>query len=93
LFPLTFEFHEHDAVAELRMAGDDDSSDDNGAGIEPEGGLNADCEWELHLHLDVAAAATEIGGYEAHGDVAAILAEFDLDLDGIARMAAAIGFG
>ena len=93
MFSLTFKFHEHDAVAELGMAGDDDTLNDDGAGVEPERGLNPGCEWELHERLDVAAAATEVGGYEAHGDVDAFLAEFDLDLECVARMAAVIGFG
>jgi hypothetical protein len=44
LFCLTFEFDEHDAVAELGMAGDDDCLDDDGAGVEPEGGSNADAD-------------------------------------------------
>jgi hypothetical protein len=91
LFCLAFEFHEHDAVAELGMAGNDDSPDDDGAGVEPESGLNAGCEWELYEHLDVATAATEVGGYQPQGDVAAFLTEFDLDLDGVARIAAAVG--
>jgi hypothetical protein len=93
LFSLTFEFHEHDAVAELGMPSDDDSANDNGITVEPKGGLNADCKWELQEHLDVAAAATEVGGYEAHGNVAALLAEFDLDLEGVARMKAPVRFG
>ena len=44
LFSLTFEFHEHDAVAELGMAGDDESSDVNGVAVEPEGASNADAD-------------------------------------------------
>lgn len=93
LFSLTFEFHEHDAVAELGMPSDDDSANDNGITVEPKGGLDADRKWELQEHLDVAAAATEVGGYEAHGNVAALLSEFDLDLEGVARMKAPVGFG
>jgi len=92
LFSLTFEIQEHDAVAELGMAGDDASLDDDGVTAEPEGDLHAGAEWKGHHQLDVAAAATEIGGFEAHGDVAAFLADFDLDLDGVARMLAAIRF-
>ena len=44
LFSLTFEFHEHDAVAELGMAGDDESSDDHGVAVEPEDGLKANAD-------------------------------------------------
>jgi hypothetical protein len=44
LFSLTFELHEHDAVAELGMAGDDESSDDDGAAVEPEGNPKADAD-------------------------------------------------
>ena len=93
LISFTFEIHEHDAVAELGMAGDDASLDDDGVAAEPEGDLQACAEWEGHDQLDVAAAATEVGGLEAHGEVAAFLADFDLDLDGVARMLAEIWFG
>jgi hypothetical protein len=93
LFSLTFEFHEHDAVAEFGMAGDDESSEDDGVAVEPEGGLNADADWELRAQMNVTTAATEVGGYEAHGDVAAFSLDFDLDLDGVARMKATIFFG
>src|SRR5208337_1074093 len=75
------------------MAGDDESLDDDGTVVEPEGGSNAGAEWELHEHLDVTAATTEVGGYEAQWDVATFLVDFDLDLDGTARMEAAIGCG
>ena len=44
MFCLTFEFDEHDAVAELGMAGDDDCLDDDGAAVEPEGGSKADAD-------------------------------------------------
>jgi hypothetical protein len=43
--------------------------------------------------LDVAAAKTEVGGLEAHRGIAACLADFDDDLNGVASMEAAIGFG
>ena len=89
---MTFEFHEHDAVAELGMAGDDDSTDDDRAVVDPEGSPNAYTEWELDQHFDVAAAATEVGGHETQGNVAAFLVDFDLDLYRVARMQAAIGF-
>jgi hypothetical protein len=93
LFCLTFEFLEHHAVAILGMTGYDPSLYDDGVGVEPEGGLDADADREGHYHLDVAAAATEIGGGEADGDVTAFRAKFDLDLDGVAAMKAAITFG
>ena len=93
MFSLTFEFHEHNAVTELGMAGDDDSADDDGAAVEPESGPHVDAECELDHHLDVAAATTEVGGYEANGDIAAFLVDFDLDLDRIARMPAPVGHG
>ena len=44
LFPLTFEFHEHDAVAELGMACDHAPADDDGATVEPKYDANADAE-------------------------------------------------
>ena len=93
MFCLTIEFGEHDAVAEIGMAGDNASSNDDGGGREPEGGLNAGADWEGHHQLDVAAAATEVGGLETHGDSAAFLADFDLDVDGEAAMVAAIVCG
>ena len=93
LFCLTFEFLEYHPVAILRMTGYDASLYDDGVGVEPEGGLDANADREGHYQLDVAAAATEVGGGEAHGDVVALLVEFDLDLDGIAGMKAAIAFG
>jgi len=93
LLGVAFEFQEHDAVAELGVAGDDESSNDDGEAVEPEGGSNVDAEWELGYELDVTAAATEVGGYAAQGDAGGLLMDFDLDLDGVARMEAALGFG
>jgi hypothetical protein len=91
-FCLTFVIHEHHSVTELRVAGDDASADDDGLAIEPEFGFNAATDGERHHQLDVTAAAAEVGGFEAQGDVAAFLMEFDLDLDGAAGIAAAIVF-
>jgi hypothetical protein len=54
--------------------------------------LHARAEWQGHDQLDVATAATEVNGFETHGNVAAFLVDFDLDLDGVARMEAAIAF-
>jgi len=93
LFSLTFEFHKHDAIAELGMAGDDESSDDNGVAVEPDGGMKADADGERNQQLDVTAAAADVGGFEAHRDVAAFLVDFDLDLKGVARVKAAVMFG
>ena len=93
LFCRAFEFHEHDAVAELGMVSDDASSDDDGVAVEPEDGLNENADWEGCWHLDVAAAATDVGGLESQGVGAALLVEFDLDLEGVARTEAAIAFG
>jgi hypothetical protein len=75
------------------MAGDDPSLDNDRVAVEPEGGLNLGSDGERHHQLDVTTGATEVGGGQAHGDVIAFLAEFDLDLDGVARMEAAIAFG
>jgi hypothetical protein len=93
LISFTFEIQEHDAVAELGMAGYDSPLDGDWVASEPEGELHAGAEWEGRYQLDVAAAATEVGGFQAHGVVAAFLADFDLDLYGVAGMAAAIWFG
>jgi hypothetical protein len=93
LFCLTFEFLEHHAVAILGMTGYDKSLYDDGVVVKPECGLNVSAHRERHYQLDVAAAATEVGGGEADGDVAALLAEFDLDLDSVAAMKPAITLG
>lgn len=93
LFCLTFEFLEHHAVAILGMTGCDASLYDDGVAVEPECSLNMSADGEGHHQFDVAAAAAEVGGGEAEGDIAAFLAEFDLDLDGVASMKAAIAFG
>jgi hypothetical protein len=61
--------------------------------VEPERGLKVSADGEGHHQLDVAAGATEVGGGEAHGDVVAFQAEFNLDLDGVTGMKAAIAFG
>jgi len=93
LFRVTFEFLEYDAVAILGMTGYDASLYDDGMAVEPECGLNVSADGEGHHQLDIAACETEVGGGEAHGDVIAFLTEFDLDLDGVAGMKAAIAFG
>jgi len=92
LFPFTFKFQEHDAVAELRMAGDHASVDHKGVTVEPKRDPNAGADRERHEQLDVATAATEVCGFQAHRNVGAFLAEFDLDLEGVTRMEAAIVF-
>jgi hypothetical protein len=93
LFRVPFEFLEYDAVAILGMTGYDASLYDDGMAVEPECGLNVSADGEGHHQFDIAAGATEVGGGEAHGDVIAFLAEFDLDLDGVAGMKAAIALG
>ena len=93
LFRLTFKFLEHHAVAILGMTGYDKALYDDGVVVEPECGLNGSADRERHYQLDVAAAATEVGGGEANGDVAAVRSEFDLDLDRVAAMKAAITLG
>ena len=75
------------------MTGCDASLYDDGVAVGPECGLNVSADGEGYHQLDVAPAATEVGGGKANGDVAAFLAEFDLDLDGVAAMKAAIAFG
>jgi len=93
VFCLTFEFLEHHAVAILCMTGYNKALYDDGVVFEPECGLNVSADRERHYQLDVAAAATEVGGCKADGDVVAFLAEFDLDLDGVAAMKTAITLG
>jgi len=93
LFVIGFEFEEHDAVAELGVASDDASADVDGAIVEPESDVDVGADGHGHHQLNVAAAAAEVGGLHAKRDVAAIFAEFDLDLGGIALVMAALGMG
>jgi hypothetical protein len=90
LISIAFEIEEHDAVAELGVASDYASADDDGAIVEPESGMNTGGEWESHHQLNVAAAPTEVGGLEVHGDVVAFEVDFDLHIYGVARKVAAI---
>ena len=55
-FSFTFKIHKHDAVAEFGMAGDDETLDDDGIAVEPEGGMKADTDWEWLGQPDIAAA-------------------------------------
>jgi len=93
LLVVALEFEEHDAVAELRVAGDDASADVESTIVEPESDIDVGSDGHGHHQLDVATAAAKVGGLHAEGSVAAILAEFDLDLGGIARVLAAVGMG
>jgi len=74
------------------MEGDDASEDDYGLAIKPEFDSKTGGDGEGHHRLDVTAAAAEVGGFKAEGDVAAFLMEFGLDVNGLARIAAAIAF-
>jgi hypothetical protein len=74
------------------MEGDDTSEEDDGLAIEPEFDSNAGGDGQWHHQLDVTAAAAEIGGFEAQRDVAACQMDFGLDVNGLARIAAAIVF-
>jgi hypothetical protein len=90
--PIVFEFKELDAVAELGVAGDDASPHAHGAIAEPErgGDISADGKW--HHQFEVAAAPAKVGGVHTDGNVGAILAKFDLNLNGVAWIAAAVGW-
>src|SRR5271166_2390229 len=88
---LTFKIHEHDAVAEFGVAGDDEASECDGAAVQPKGRVEADTHGERYRQADVTASATEVRGFAAQGEFAVILQDFDGDLDGVARMSAAIG--
>ena len=74
------------------MTGGDEASYDDGIAVELEGGVKADANRERDCHPDITAAATEVGGFAVHGDVAVFLEDLDWDLDGVASMAPAIGF-
>ena len=87
---LTFEIHECYAVAKLGMTGDDESPDEKGSPVEPEGSPQADADGERNHQLDVTAAAAEVGGFEAQGDIAAVWADLDGNVDRIARMLTAL---
>ena len=90
---MTLEFHEHDAVSELKMTGDNSALDCNRRFVEPESDMKGSADGKGHHQLDVTTSATEIGGSESHGDIVTFLVKFDLDLDGVTRMTAAIGRG
>jgi hypothetical protein len=89
----TFKINKHDAVSELGMAGDYEAVNDGGIAIEPEREANtrADSEWDEQL--DVTTSATEVGGFEARGDVAVFLMDLDLDLSAATGILAAIRNG
>jgi len=91
LFVVALEFEEHDAVAELGVAGDDASADVGWVAIEPESAIDVGADGHRDRQLDVAAAATEVGGFGAQRNVVALLAKLDLDLGGVARVMAALG--
>ena len=91
LFAFGLEFEEHNAVAELRVTGHDASANADRGLVEPKSSLDVGAEDEGHHQLDVTAAATQIGGLEAEGNVAAFLAKFDGNLHGVAPVNAAIG--
>ena len=88
-FVSLFKLYEHDAVAELRMAGDDASADEDGDVIQPERGVQAETDGKRHHQLDVATAAAEVGGFEAHGSVGVFGVKFDLDMDAVTGRVAA----
>jgi len=91
LFAFAFEFEEHNAIAELGVTGDDASANADRGLVEPKGRLDVGAEDQGHHQLEVTAAATQIGGLEAEGNVAAFLAKFDRNLHGVAPVNAAIG--
>jgi len=93
MFCLTFEMDKLNAVAELGMTGDHTPVDDYGIAVEPESGSDTDADCQGHDQLDVTAAAAEVGGLKAHGDLVALLVDFDLDLERVTGMEATIGFG
>jgi len=90
---LAFKIHKHDAVAILRMARDYQAVNDSGIALEPECEVDATADGKWDEELDVTASAAEVGGFEAHGNVAAFLVNFDLDVCGETWMPAALGFG
>ena len=91
LFPIVSKVEEHDAVAELGVASDDASPDADRATVEPEGGMDIGGQGKSRHEGHVAAASTEIGGFEAQGKGAAFEAKINLHLHAIARMHAAVG--
>jgi hypothetical protein len=56
---------------------------------QPKSSLHADTEWQRREQFDVAAAATEVGGFQLYRNIAAFRVEFDRHPDGVTRMAAA----
>lgn len=73
------------------MAGYYQASGQDGTIIEPQGGVKADAYWKGRQAFHVAASSAQVGGLHAEGDVGAVLEDFDWNVDGGARVAAAIG--
>lgn len=91
LFSVAFEIEEHDAIAELGVAGDDASANMEGAIVEPESGLDVGAQDQRFDQMHIAAASTEIGSFQAQGSGRVFLAKVDRDLHGGTRMQPAIG--
>ncbi|MGD0506161.1 MAG: hypothetical protein ABSA27_00070 [Terriglobales bacterium] len=89
---MVFEFKELDAVAELRVACDDASPHAHGAIAEPERGDDTGADREWQHQFDVAATPAEVGGVHTDRNIAAILTKLDLNLNGVARIPAAVGW-
>jgi hypothetical protein len=87
LFGVGFELEEHDSITELGVAGDDASANNDGVTIKPENSLNSDPDRKRNEELDVTPIAAEVSGFQAHREVVAFLAKFDLNPDGVTRIA------
>lgn len=91
LFAILFELQEHDAVAELGVAGNHAPAKIDGRIVEPEAAMSIGAGRQGLRELDVAATAAEIGGFGAEGEVGSVAVQFDGDLHGIARGGTALG--
>lgn len=88
---IAFEFKERDAIAELGVAGDDPPFHAHGAFVKPERRGHASTDWKSRHQFDVTAAPAEVGSFHADGNVFANLTKLDLNLNGMARIAPAVG--
>jgi len=90
-FSIFLKIQEHDAVAEVRVAGDDASGDrDLGIG-QRQSDANAEPDGELIGNHDAAAGEAEIAGFQGQGDRCAVRLQADGKLYGVAWVRAAVG--
>ena len=93
LLAVAFDFQEHDPVAELRMAGDDATADDDDLFAERKLDPDALTDGELIVEQDAAAVQAQVAGVRGNFGKRVEGLELDRDLDGEALMEPALGLG